>query len=433
MIKLRRWRLPPPLALLGLVPLMMVPLSAQALPSFARQTGLACLACHNSNFPELNAFGRQFKLNGYALAMIKEIQEKGNGIQGGSLGLINIPLLSAMFQVSMTRMNNPPTGTQNNDVQFPQQVSLFLAGRVAPHMGMFVQMTHAQGDGSGFSMDNADIRYANQANIAGKPTVYGVTVNNSPTVEDLWNSTPTWGYPWSSPPDGVAADPAAATLIDGGLGQSVAGLGGYAMWDNTLYGAVTAYRKSTGSATINGGEVKGVAPYWRLAWQHNFGAKYLMIGTYGIDADLYSSSVGGGGPTSNYLDTAVDMQYEQPLGREFVTVHSTLIHEKRKDAAANGAYMAGVNSTLNTFKLDGSLHFGAGLRPTLAYFQTTTSGPTNTGTDNLDNRGYIAQLSYFPWQNVNLTVQYIGYTKFDGTTTNASDNNTLLLLGWLVF
>src|ERR1700694_764874 len=36
----------------------------QALPSYARQTGQECAACHNG-FPELTPYGRQFKLNGY--------------------------------------------------------------------------------------------------------------------------------------------------------------------------------------------------------------------------------------------------------------------------------------------------------------------------------------------------------------------------------
>ncbi|HVC28149.1 MAG TPA: hypothetical protein VNF48_01215, partial [Gammaproteobacteria bacterium] len=41
-------------------------MQAQAVPSFARQTGLACNACHTVA-PQLNAFGRYFKLHGYVL------------------------------------------------------------------------------------------------------------------------------------------------------------------------------------------------------------------------------------------------------------------------------------------------------------------------------------------------------------------------------
>src|ERR1700676_4198016 len=37
---------------------------AQALPSFARQTGQPCGTCH-TNFPGLTPFGRRFKLLGY--------------------------------------------------------------------------------------------------------------------------------------------------------------------------------------------------------------------------------------------------------------------------------------------------------------------------------------------------------------------------------
>ena len=39
---------------------------AQALPSFARQTGQPCGACH-TDFPALTPFGRGFKLRGYTI------------------------------------------------------------------------------------------------------------------------------------------------------------------------------------------------------------------------------------------------------------------------------------------------------------------------------------------------------------------------------
>ncbi len=40
---------------------------ALALPSFARKYGMSCSQCH-SDYPTLNSFGRQFKLNGYVVA-----------------------------------------------------------------------------------------------------------------------------------------------------------------------------------------------------------------------------------------------------------------------------------------------------------------------------------------------------------------------------
>jgi hypothetical protein len=46
--------------------LLAVPPRAGAVPSFARQTGMACEACHTV-YPELTHFGRMFKANGYIL------------------------------------------------------------------------------------------------------------------------------------------------------------------------------------------------------------------------------------------------------------------------------------------------------------------------------------------------------------------------------
>jgi hypothetical protein len=43
-------------------------------------------------------------------------------------------------------------------------------------------------------MDNTDLRYANQTKLGGKEFEYGITLNNSPTVQDPWNSPPAWGF-----------------------------------------------------------------------------------------------------------------------------------------------------------------------------------------------------------------------------------------------
>jgi len=45
---------------------LLISQEALALPSFARQTGLGCGACH-TEFPQLTPFGRRFKILGYTL------------------------------------------------------------------------------------------------------------------------------------------------------------------------------------------------------------------------------------------------------------------------------------------------------------------------------------------------------------------------------
>src|SRR2546430_3918128 len=48
--------------------------AALAVPSFARQTGMACEACHTV-YPELTHFGRVFKANGYVPANLKQVRD----------------------------------------------------------------------------------------------------------------------------------------------------------------------------------------------------------------------------------------------------------------------------------------------------------------------------------------------------------------------
>src|SRR3984885_15470166 len=103
---------------------------APAVPSFARQTGMACAACHTV-FPELTPFGREFKLNGYVLDNIRQV----TGIDTAdrqTLAISSIPPVSVMVQVSYTHIGKalpdgalPGALAKNGEVLFPQQVSLF--------------------------------------------------------------------------------------------------------------------------------------------------------------------------------------------------------------------------------------------------------------------------------------------------------------------
>src|SRR5471032_2191078 len=78
---------------------------AQAVPSFARQTGMACEACHTV-FPELTHFGRVFKANGYTLTNTKQVRDV-TGTKEELLQLSQFPPLSIMAQISYTQMKTP--------------------------------------------------------------------------------------------------------------------------------------------------------------------------------------------------------------------------------------------------------------------------------------------------------------------------------------
>lgn len=423
--------------------------TVQAVPSFARQTGLSCAACHTV-FPELTSFGRQFKLNGYTLTGIKTIHQtkkEKDGKEKKLLKLLSISPISAMVQTGITHVSKAIPGTQNNNIEFPQQISLFYGGQIAPHLGSFIQLTM---DGSGaFGLDNTDIRYANSTK--GKtPFTYGFTLNNNPTVQDVWNTTPAWGFPYTS--SGVAPTPGFGPLIND-LGGMVAGLGGYGLINHLIYFEFTAY----GTAQLGismppdasaEGVVKGIAPYWRLAIQHQWDKSYLEAGTFGMSLKMYPSGVTG--ETDNFTDIGVDLQYEYMFTKGQFTLHTSYINEKQTLNASNASGDSqNLSNKLNSFKIDGSLFLNAGVNFTLGYINTTGSADnilyapadmegSRAGVPN--SSGILAQFDYLPWKNTKISLQYTAYGKFNGAKTNydgsgrnASDNNSIYLQLWFLF
>jgi len=424
-----------------------------ALPSYARQTGLACSGCHY-NPPELNPAGRRFKLMGYVdkADETKVIKTDGGKTRAALDMLASLPL-SVMMDVSFTNTKSPVPTTQNGNFEFPQDISLFLSGAWTTHVGSFLQVTYSS-QGDHFSMDNTDIRYANSTKLGGKELVYGLDMNNNPTVEDLWNSTPAWGFPWVA--SDVAPTPNAAAIINGSLAQDVGGVGGYAMWDDHLYFDATLYRSEhIGSTQPNPGtgatyNIRGVAPYWRLAWQQLTGKTQFEVGTYGMHMRSTPNTITGADgsslPQDSYTDWAVDTQIDQTLFRKDVlSFRATYIRENNNLLGALNQQLASQGSHhLNTVQANAEYHFGNKYAGTFGWFNTTGTpdvglfqpGTAVTGNLNGDPRsaGYIANFSVWPWQNLQLAAQYTGYTRFnggnvnyDGFGRNASANNTVYL------
>ena len=419
-----------------------------AIPSFSRQTGLACSACHTS-FPRLTAFGRLFKLNGYTLAGLQTVTAGADG-ERPSLKLDLVPPISAMVVSSFTQVAKDAPGTQNGTAQLPQQLSLFLGEAITPRLGTFLQLTYDPAAGT-IGMDNLDLRYANHTHLASHQLLYGVTLNNNPSVQDVWNTTPAWRFPYMS--SAVAPSPAAAALIDGGQSQQVAGLGAYGLWNNLLYAEVSMYRSAAQGAanpadSTSAMTIKGGAPYWRVALQHQWGKDYFEVGSYGMSTALWPAGVAGS--TDRYADVGFDAQYERSLGSGNLTLHTTYIAENQHlDGSVGLGAATNLTDKLNTFRADGSVLTGSRIGLTLAYFSVTGDADAlrypaapvaGSASGSPNSNGVIAELEALPWLNTRFALQYVAYSKFnggasgyDGSGRNASDNNTLYLYTWLVF
>jgi hypothetical protein len=462
----------------GILSLTSLP-SAHAVPSYARQTGQQCIACHVS-FPELTPYGRYFKLTGY------------------TIGERQLLPFAVMGQVGMTwtQQAHDSAGV----LQVPRDGgvvatggSVFVAGKATDNLGGFVQWTfdnfaggsdisgNPTGGTSHSGIDNVDLRLVGKhAGPDAKELdfIYGLTLHNNPTAQDVWNSTPAFGFPFTGPPflfvDSDNATPAA--LVDGSMGQHVAGMGGYFFWKKTLYGEVSFYRTADGAFSwLRAGQdtasdqgvnrLNGYNPYWRLALNHEWGPHSIMVGTFGMIANKYPSNLVPTSGTDRYTDTALDAQYQYITDPHTFTAQVTYIHEKTDWDASFPAVVAtggcgvgtgigagptpcGSSSTLNTTRLKAAYYYQRKYGATAAYFQTTGGAdaglyPTVDPAGNPifpDQRGYILQLDYLPIQNVRLMLQYTGFLKYngasgnyDGLGRNPRDNNQLFLNLWVAF
>jgi hypothetical protein len=437
-----------------------------AVPSFARQTGMACAACHTV-FPELTPFGREFKLNGYVLDNIKQV----TGIDTTNrqtLAINSIPPISLMLQVSYTHTSAalPDSAisgalAKDGDLAFPQQVSFFYAGKIADELGAFIQLTY-DGIEDHFGFDNTDIRFAHHLSFGGSngndhSLILGVTLNNNPTVQDVWNTTPAWGIPYSN--SSSAPGSSTSAKVDsgaGGFGQSVGGIGVYMWLDDHFYAELTDYTSAIpGGAhpldSTQANVVQGSAPYWRLAYEQRWDRNSLSVGAFGLDANTHpGNGTALAGAPDKFRDTAADVQY-QFIGEDHLfTGLATYIKENQTlDASVLDGFAANTHNNLKTLKLTGEYYYKRKIGGTIGYFSTTGSTDallyapapvTGSANNSPDTRGYLLEVNYLPWLNTKLQAQYVAYDKFNGLATNydgsgrnASDNNTLYLLVWLNF
>ena len=415
--------------------------AAQALPSFARQTGQPCAGCHVGAFgPQLTPFGREFKLRGYTM----------KAGEGGSLPV------SAMLVASYTRTSKDqpePAGPYDgvNSNASLQEVSLFAAGRLSEHVGMFVQATYSDIDRH-LALDNVEFRYARPFSRGEHSGVFGISVNNSPGVSDLRHTQGVWRFPYMG--SELAPSPEASPLIDEGIAQQAIGAEAYVSLDSKWYASFGLYDSLSASfrSRVNADSdlrISGLAPYWRLTWQ---GPHNITVGTSGLSARIHPEA--GTALVDHYDDAGIDASYEAYVhdGDTFDLSASWMHERQRLDASlANGAAERRDHS-LDSINVSASYYFAKDWGLNAAWFSRSGTHDAlwypDSATASPGARGETLQADWTPWgkanswrqpwANVRLGIQYTHYDRFngassnyDGSGRNASDNDTLFLFAWL--
>jgi len=419
-----------------------------AVPSFAEQTGQSCVACHaGGQYPELTPYGRIFKLTGYT-----------SGQRGVPLAVMAVADYTTTQNPSDPNIKLDKSGMLNS-------VSLFLAGKVSDNIGGFAQYTHSLHDTQDANMnwightgaDNFDLRYADRTIDANKDIIWGVTVNNNPSVQDVWNSAPAWSHPYLAPTQTYGLP--AATLVEGALAQQVAGIGAYALWNQRIYAELTSYQTakdalsflSYGNSAGNPDHpltyLDGSALYWRLAYTKAWDANNLMVGAFGLDARVIPLDPSNNMPqfdlgSTHYKDIGLDAQYQYLLSPHTFTAQLRALTETIDDNS--GQVYSDGSANLKTWLAKASYVYQdkygfsvtyrnvSGSPDTAAYAASSSLVP--------DSEVWTPEFFWMVRQNIRLGLQFNVFTKYlgassnyDGLGRNANDNNNAYVYLWAAY
>lgn len=424
--------------------------------------------------PMLTAFGRKFKLDGYVAGSAKSVLPE----------LINPFSMQIVGSFTHTQEDQPGgagSGFSGNNNAVNDWNALYYTGRVWDKIGAYLQLNFNPQVTENISLAMADIRYADHTTLAGSNFIYGVSANNGPTMSDVWNTTPEWMYPYNV--SQLAPQPTAQVLMMQLMGFT-AGSSIYTMWDNHVYveaGAYTSMAKNManglGVFSNSNPLIDGGAPYWRLFFQHVWDGQTLMIGTYGMQANMYPQYNKTFG-TNSVTEWNADVNYQNMIGdhmwmfmgrftRDQGTYTATSEAEDTviedltvaRGARLNGArshrsagnarqyltnlMVMGMYTYRQTYNFAFSYNRTGGSRDYLLYSPSPISGSRN----GLPNSEYFQlQFDYVPFGkgesfldpyfNLRLSVQYTAYTVFNGAANdydgfgrNAAANNTLYVVG----
>jgi len=123
------------------------------------------------------------------------------------------------------------------------------------------------------------------------------------------------------------------------------------MWNNHLNADATLYRSGHIGAsqptdgTDFGYNIRGLGPYWRVAWQQLTGKTQYEVGTYGMH--MRSSPGAITGPEDSYTDYAFDAQIDRTVVRTdvlswratYIRENSNLVASTALGAASPGNHL----------------------------------------------------------------------------------------------
>jgi hypothetical protein len=412
---------------------------AAAVPSFARQTGMACTACHAQHFPILNSFGRAFKAQGYTMM---GAQGKIEGDHMSIPDTLNASLLLKMRYYKDNTAGRAGAGTTappnkgDGEWQIFDEGALFFGGRVGENMGFLMEGNIVSGGSllAGFKMpfvfdmggaklsvipfttDAMGAQYGYEQSSGGVLRANRWNENRRETSAVQYNADRNCTADSAITPlvDETAGDCGAATGV-AFVAQNDMGFISLTKWSPSFVPGGNGQSPSNNSTEFN-------SNYVRIAATPTLGGWASVIGVGRMSGSSYSNVDGAQVDTDQ---TFFDAQFQGEVAGKELGVY---IQHAKAPATVNGnAYNSGAmgnpDRKATTIGADYTVipHV---LSVSLAYRSARTGGAAGTDGDNATTIGLVYDLT----QNVAL---HAGYMSYSGSAHNAATSVKHQYMGML--
>lgn len=390
---------------------------AAAIPAFARQTGMACNACHQQHFPVLNAFGRAFKDSGYTIVGKQGVVEADH---------LSIPdTLNAAILIKIRYFKDQSTGAAdttttatnkgNGQLQFGDEVSLFFGGRIANNVGFLMEGNLVGGAGQFVT----GLRIPFVFDVGGaKLSMVPFTTDGGgvQTGYELSSGGVQRSNRWNENRREISAVQYNADRgPDGGAATGVALVARNDLGFINLTRWTPSYMPGGGSGASSS-EMKST--YLRVAATPSIGSWALVVGAGGMSGTSFNNV---SGQRIDTKQTFVDFQAHGSLaGKDLGLYAQHATAPAKSGTSAANAYNGGANQrSATTFGADYSLipHV---LSLAASYRNAKNGGAAGRDGDNALLVGAI----YDYRQNIALHASYITYS---GSAYNTSSNKRVLM------
>ena len=392
---------------------------AQAVPAFARQTGMACASCHFQNFPALNSFGRVFRSQGYTMRGAAPL------VEGEELS-IPADLKASVITKIRYQLSEGNDGGRG-EIQWPDEAALLVGGRASESVGFLLEL----GMGPQESETNLDTNGDGVVDAADDTTVVGDVTGNFLSAKFHFNLGNNFavipfstdglgvGYGFELMNTGVQRSQRPIENRSGfsahqALGLASGGATGLAFVYHNANVFVNYSHWTPTWGNVNANIFGGLGHYLRAAYMPNIGGWDTGFGFSYMDGSIDTGATDAVKETTNVSGWGVDAQAQGQVGTLPLGIYASYAVAPKGTAADPEFYNASITDDKVSYGMTAKL----GVVPSKAQLYAAY-GSVDDGTDN--DTDTTVGVQYMPAQNIKLEL-------FNVARNNNRDGYSMLMM-----